>query len=284
MPEQEARELLDAAIKAGEKRDYRKAAELLTLLLARSDSMPEAFLFLGRARHALGEQGPAIEAFRRYLREGGDQAAGLFFLGRSYLACSRHAEAARCLRKSVEADAGKAPAWAFLGAALLKLHRTKGAVDCLERAIALAPQDKRIYRGYLNALYARGVRLLSRGDADMARQLLGFAIDNGLEGTAIRLWRAKALRETGRVPEAIADCEAALAASPGDPSIRWLRAGLLLAAGRQAEALPLACGELAAIIRIPSPLHMRPNCVCGTNPCCNSAAVAARTYTVFQSV
>ncbi len=44
-------------------------------------------------------------------------------------------------------------------------------------------------------------------------------------------------RETGRIPEAIADCEAALAAAPGDPSIRWLRAGLLLAAGRQAEAL-----------------------------------------------
>jgi tetratricopeptide (TPR) repeat protein len=237
MAEHEARELLDAAIKAGEKRDYAKAAELLTLLLSRTDTMPEAFIFLGRARYALGEQGLAIEAFRRYLREGGDQAAGLFFLGRSYLACGRYSEAMRYLRKSVEADPGKAPAWAFLGAALLKLRRTKGAVTCLEKAIALAPQDKRIYRGYLNALYARGVRLLSRGDADMARQLLGFAIDNGLEGTAIRLWRAKALRETGRIPEAIADCEIALAAAPGDPSIRWLRAGLLLASGRQAEAL-----------------------------------------------
>ncbi|MGA2546910.1 MAG: tetratricopeptide repeat protein [Rectinemataceae bacterium] len=237
MPDKEARKLLEAAIKAGEARDYRKAAEFLNLLLARTDSLPEAFLFLGRAYYALGEHGRAIEAFRRFLREGGDAAAGLFFLGRSYLACGRASEAARCLRKSAETDSGKAPTWAFLGAALLKLRRTKAAVDCLERAIALAPQDKRIYRGYLNALYARGVRLLARGDADMARQVLGFAIANGLDGAAIRLWRAKALRECGNIPEAIRDCEAALAAAPGDPSIRWVRAGLLLASGRGPEAL-----------------------------------------------
>jgi tetratricopeptide (TPR) repeat protein len=237
MPEQEARALLESAIAAGAKRDYPRAAELLTLLLTQTDSLPEAYLYLGRARHAMDQQGRAISAFRSYLREGGDRAAGLFFLGRSYLACGRAAEAVRCLRRSAEADPNKAPTWAFLGAALLKIRRTKASVSCLEKAVALAPQDKIIYRGYLNSIYARGVRLLARGDADMARQLLSFAIGNGLEGAAIRLWRAKALRETGRFPEAIADCEAALAAAPGDPSIRWLRAGLLLASGRQAEAL-----------------------------------------------
>jgi tetratricopeptide (TPR) repeat protein len=237
MPEDEVRKLLEAAVKAGEARDYRKAAELLNLLLAQTDSCPEAFLYLGRTRYALGEHGRAIEAFRRFLRSGGDPAAGFFFLGRSYLACGRAPEAVRSLRRSAEADPGKAPTWAFLGASLQKLHRTKAAVSCLEKAISLAPQDRRIYRGYLNALYARGVRLLARGDADMARQVLGFAIENGLDGAAIRLWKAKALRESGRIPEAIIDCEAALAAAPGDPSIRWVRAGLLLASGRQAEAL-----------------------------------------------
>jgi tetratricopeptide (TPR) repeat protein len=237
MPEQEARRLLEAAIAAGGARDYRKAAELLTLLLAQTDSMPEAYLYLGRSRYALGEHGQAIEAFRRFIRGGGDAAAGYFFLGRSYLACGRPAEAVRCLKKSAAEDPDKAPTWALLGAAALKIRKTKAAVDCLEKAVALAPQDRNIYRGYLNALYARGVRLLARGDADMARQVLGFALENGLDGAAIRLWRAKALRESGRIPEALADCEAALAAAPGDPSIRWLRAGLLLASGRQAEAL-----------------------------------------------
>lgn len=237
MPEQEARRLLEAAIKAGGKRDYRKAIEHLTLLLSRTDAFSEAFLYLGRSHYALGEYGPAIEAFRRFLDAGGDAAAGLFFLGRAYLASNRPVEASRCLKKSAEADPNKAPTWAFLGLAMLKRHRTKLAVDCLERAIGLAPQDKRVYRGYLNALYGRGVRLLGRGDADMARQLLGFVIGNGLDGAAIRLWHSKALRETGRIPEALAECEEALALAPGDPSIRWVRAGLLLAAGRQAEAL-----------------------------------------------
>jgi tetratricopeptide (TPR) repeat protein len=237
MPEKEARKLLEEAIAAGGERDYRKAAELLTLLLAQTDSMPEAYLYLGRARYALGEHGRAIESFRRFIRDGGDAATGFFFLGRSYLASGRAADAVRCLRKSAASDPRKAPTWALLGAAALKIRRTKAAVDCLERAIALTPQDARIYRGYLNALYARGVRLLAHGDADMARQVLGFAIANGLDGAAIRLWRAKALRETGRIPEALVDCEAALALAPGDPSIRWLRAGLLLASGKQAEAL-----------------------------------------------
>jgi tetratricopeptide (TPR) repeat protein len=237
MPEKEAKRLLEKAIEAGGRRDYAKAVELLTLLLSQTDAMPEAFLYLGRSYNALGEQGKAIEAFRSFLSEGGDEAAGFFFLGRSYLASGRIVEATRSLKRSAEADPNRAPTWALLGATLLKRRRTKASVDCLERAVSLDPDDKRIFRGYLNALYARGVRLLARGDADMARQILGFAVENGLDGAAIRLWKAKALREVGRIPEAIADCEAALRLAPGDPSIRWLRAGLLLAAGRQAEAL-----------------------------------------------
>jgi len=237
MPDAMANELLERAIKAGASRDYKKAAELLTAVLAMTDSLPEALLYLGRARYELGEQGRSIDAFRRYLKSGGDAAAGFFFLGRSYLACARPAAAVACLRRSAEAAPDRAPTWALLGAALLKRKRTKAAVDCLEKAVNLAPQDKRIYRGYLNALYGRGVRLMARGDADMAGQTLGFAIENGLDGAAIRLWRAKALRDMGRIDEAISDCEAALGMAPGDPSIRWLRAGLLLAAGRQEEAL-----------------------------------------------
>jgi len=237
MPDAVATELLERAIKAGSARDYKKAAELLTAVLAMTDSLPEALLYLGRSRYELGEHGRSIDAFRRYLKAGGEPAAGFFFLGRSYLACARPAAAINCLRRSAQAAPERAPTWALLGAALLKRKRTKAAVDCLEKAVALAPQDKRIYRGYLNSLYARGVRLLARGDADMARQVLGFAIANGLDGAAIRLWKAKALRELGRVDEAISDCEAALSVAPGDPSIRWLRAGLLLAGGRQAEAL-----------------------------------------------
>jgi Putative Zn-dependent protease, contains TPR repeats len=245
VPETEARRLLAEAVKAGEARDYGRAIEILGHLISLPSSegseeraaQTVGLLYLGRSHYALGEIGPAIGALKAYLREGGDEASGYFFLGRAYLACGRFQQASSCLRRSAETEPTRAPTWALLGAVCLKLRKTKAAVDCLERAVNLAPKDKRIYRGYLNALYGRGVRLLSRGDADMARQLLGFAIENGLDGPAIRLWRAKALREAGRMAEALADCEAALAAAPGDPSIRWLRAGLLLASGRMPEAL-----------------------------------------------
>ena len=237
MADPSARKLLERALKAGEERNYRKAVELLTTLLSQTDSMPEALLYLGRARHALGEPGPAIDAFRLYLGSGGDPGAGFFFLGRAYLSGGRPRSAVTCLRRSVEADAGRAPSWALLGAALLKLRKTKSAVDCLQRAVELAPQDGRILRGYLNALFARALRLQVHGDADMARQMLSFVIGKGLDGPAPRLWRARAYRDLGRLREALADCEAALGFSPEDASIRWMRAGLLLAAGRQAEAL-----------------------------------------------
>ncbi len=236
MSDPEARRLLSKALEAGARRDYEKAVSFLTAALGRGDAPSETALYLGRARHAQGEFGLAIDTFRRYLEDGGDRATGLFFLGRSYLACGRWEQALACLRRSAR-EAPEGPhAWALLGAACLKTRRTKAAMDCLERAVSLAPGDERIYRGYLNAAFARGARLLSRGDAGMARQLLGFAIDNGLDGTAQRLWRAKAYRELGRLDEALADCAEALRRSPDDLSIRWLRAGLLLASGRQAEA------------------------------------------------
>jgi len=231
------RRLFARAVKAGEERDYGQAVQLLTALLAQTDSIPEALLYLGRARHALGEHGLAIDAFRQYLKGGGEEAAGFFFLGRSYLALGRLDAAVSCLKRSAQAEPNRPHTWAILGAALLKLRRTKAAMDCLERAVGMAPADRRIYRGYLNAAFARGVRLLARGDADLARQLLTFAIDNGLDATASRLWRARAYRELGRPAEALADCEAALGRSPDDASIRWLRAGLLLATGRQADAM-----------------------------------------------
>lgn len=228
---------LEEAVKAGAGRDYDRAIELLTLLIADDDPPPEALLYLGRSYHATGSYGKAVAALRAYLHEGGEVGAGSFFLGRAYLSSGRPEEAIAALRKSIEASGESPAAWALLGAAYLKTRRSKSAVDCLERAVSLAPGDGRIFRGYLNALFARAVRLLVHDEADMARQMLGFVIENGLDNAATRLWRAKAYRELRRPAEALDDCEAALALSPQDPSLLWLRAGLLLQAGRQEEAL-----------------------------------------------
>ena len=222
---------------AGASRDYPRAVELLLSILSGEDAPAEALLFLGRSYHALGEVGKSVAAFRAYLRAEGDEATGCFFLGRAYMASGRPGEASQYLKRSLELDPDRAVGWALLGAAQLRLRKSKLALSCLEKAVALAPEDRRIFHGYLNALFVRACRLLGRGDADMARQMLSFDIQNGLDGTAPRLWRARAFRELGRYNEALVDCEAALEASPSDASLRWLRAGLLLSSGRQQEAL-----------------------------------------------
>ena len=227
-------------MEAGAARDYPRAIEILTDLLAEADPPLEALLFLGRSYHALGELGRATEAFRAYLRAGGEVGRGAFFLGRVYLAGSLYAEAHRALRRSAQADPGRAGAWALLGAADLKLKKSGAAVTHLEKAVELAPTDKRIYRGYLNALFVRGIRDLLRGEADLAAQTFAFVAANGLDTTAARLWRARALRELGRDEEALAECEAAGLQSPGDTSIAWLKAGILLDLGRKKEALSIA--------------------------------------------
>lgn len=237
MANDKAQDLFKAALAAGAKRDYQKAIELLTRLLAEDEAPLEALLYLGRSYNALGEGGMAIEAIRQYLRRGGEAAAGYFFLGRAYLSSGLYPEASSALRKSLAADPHRASAWALLGATQLKLKRSKLAVECLERAVGLAPEDRRIFRGYLNALFVRALRLLSQGDAETASQAFGFIIEQGIDTTAIRLWRAKALRELGRYEEALRDCAVARRNAPGDPSIRWLEIGLLLASGRQREAL-----------------------------------------------
>lgn len=240
MANEEGGDLYSEALAAGAARDYRTSISLLTALLAAGEAPVEALLYLGRSHHALGSFGRAVDSFRAYLRAGGERGAGLFFLGRTLLAAGLAQEAARSLHEAAELMPRRAGTWALLGAAELKLRRSAQAVDHLETAVNLAPEDKRIYRGYLNALFVRGVRSLQRGDADLAAQALGFVIDNGLDSTATRLWRARAFKELGRFPEALRECSAAEAWSPADTSIGWLKAGLLLSSGRKDEALRLA--------------------------------------------
>jgi tetratricopeptide (TPR) repeat protein len=233
---------LEDALAAGAARDYAGAIRILSSILAAGEAPVEALLYLGRSHHALGSWGRAIDSFRAYLRAGGDVGPGFFFLGRALLASGINGEAAKALAESVAAEPASASAWALLGAAELKLKKSVLAVEHLERAVNLAPADKRIYRAYLNALFVRGVRSLLRGEADLGAQTFRFVIENGLDGTAARLWRARALKQLGRFPEALVECEAAAAFSPDDPSIRWLRAGLLLSSGKRSEALAIFSG------------------------------------------
>ncbi len=223
--------LFDTALEAGARRDYAEAETTLTRIVAETDAMPEAWLYLGRARYALGDYGRAIPAFSTFLGYDPESAAGWFFLGRGYLAIGRNRAAAYSLQRAIDKGRAGADAWALLGFAELRQKRSAKAVACLERAISLAPNDHRVYRAYLNALYVHAIRSLARGQAAEAASMLGFVIDNGLDGPAQRLYRSRALRASGDVPSAVAELELAVRAEPDDPSLRLQLAALRFSAG-----------------------------------------------------
>ncbi|MCX7024119.1 MAG: tetratricopeptide repeat protein [Spirochaetes bacterium] len=233
--------LFSEGIEAGGTREYGRSIEIFTRIVAETDEFPEALLYLGRAHHVMGNHEQAIQAFRQFIDTRLDPEAGFFFLGRSYLSVRRFPEALQCFRKSMEAgeSAGKparAESHAFLGIAWLRMRRPGKALEALERAVTIAPDDMRIFAGYRNALFVNSVRLLSRGEADMTAQMLGFVIANGGDGVSPRLYRSRALRTLGRISEAVQDVSVAREFAPDDPAIVFQLVVLLLQAGRTQEA------------------------------------------------
>jgi len=217
------------AIRAGADRDYEKAAGLLADILSRSDEMPEALLYLGRARHAQGRYGQAIASFRDYLRIRPAAPAARLFLGRSYLAAGFPRKAVHFLRQAAEGKPADPDAAALLGIAYLKARSSARAVAEFERAVHLSPEDARIYRGYVNALLVRGIRLARRGDSQLSEQMLRFVVDNGGDAVLPRLELARVYREAGALEAAKLQYDRAIELAPDDLQLRWYRASILMA-------------------------------------------------------
>jgi tetratricopeptide (TPR) repeat protein len=236
MNQTRARQLLEAAIVSGGKRDYESAVATLLELLSEYDELPDAYLYLGRSYHSLGDSSKAIQAFRVYLDRGDKPAAGYFFLGRSYLALGLPRQAFYCLQKSLEYSPDSPQALGLLGYACLRLKKSSKALEILERAIRLAPADARLYRAYLNAVLVNGIRKLNQGQYDLAEQMLRFAIENGLQDIHARLYHAHALCGLSLWARALEEYDRCIIESPEDPAIRMRRAIVLAAAGRVDQA------------------------------------------------
>jgi len=234
-----ARSLLEEAVRSGTERDYAKAAALLTELLSEDDGQIEAYLYLGRARHARGQHAAAVQAFQAYADHGGDPGAALFFSGRALLAMGLPGRAVGVFRRCLEYAPGSAQCMGLLGYALLKEGRAAKAVEALREAVEAAPSDKRIYRAYLNALFIHAVRKLSADEAAEAERMLSFVIENGHDGLPPRLYRARALFRLGRWGEALDAYEEVIAKGGSDPALLLRKALILGALGRADEARSL---------------------------------------------
>ena len=243
---------LKAASEAGKKGNYRLAVKILGELISETDAPPEAWLLLGRSFHALKDYSRALAAFNDYIRQRPGAGDGYLFIGRSYLTLGLPYKAVPFLRKALQNSSKDSPdnrsrTKALLGTAYLKSKNSQAAVQTLQEAVEAAPEDKRIYRAYLNSLLVRGIRLCDIEDYELGLQMLRFVLLNGAEAgmpdnTFLRLQLGRAAREAGKLEEALSHFTQALKLSAdnggndGDRRIRWSRASVLMALGKNTEA------------------------------------------------
>ncbi|MDR2900578.1 MAG: hypothetical protein LBV20_03540, partial [Treponema sp.] len=176
-----------AAVKAGIDRDYKKAILLLEQLISETDAPPEAYLLLGRSFHSTGDYSHALVAYGDFIRLKPGSALGYFFAGRTYLALALPQKAVPLLQKALSIRKNDPLIMAMLGAAYLKSRHSGKAVEILENAVTAAPENARIYKAYLNALFIRGIKLCRAGDLDLGSQILSFLLVNGVDNPLLRL-------------------------------------------------------------------------------------------------
>ena len=217
-------------------------------LISESYAPPEAWLLLGRSFHALGDYSRALAAFNDYLRQNSRSSQGYLFMGRTYITVGMPQRAIPYLKKAHELHPQNIQITALLAMAYLKSRRSQLALETFQAAVEGAAkagigkkESKRLYRAYLNSLMVRGVRLCRAGEYELGAQMLRFVLENGdedrVDGPYIRLELGRASRETGKLDEALEHYTRALEFAPHDRRIRWSRVSILMALGKNTEAL-----------------------------------------------
>jgi predicted Zn-dependent protease len=234
---QEGEIKLKEAIVLGNKRKYQESIAILEEIICEYEGPPQAFLYLGRALHAAKNYSRALAAFNDYISMNPRSAEGYFFAGRTALVLGFCPRAVQYLEKALKLDKKNSSIMAMLGTALLHSRRSEAAVEILQKAVEAAPEDTRIYRAYINALYIRAIRLSRGGNYELALQMLKFVLDNGKDGPLLRLELGRISRELGLPEEAAQHYTHALQFSPNDPMIRWYRSSIYLELGKKIDAI-----------------------------------------------
>lgn len=164
-----------------------------------------------------GDLEQAEAAIQALLKRDGPSAGALRLLARIRQAAGALDEAAALLAEVLEAAPDYEAARFDYAMVLLQDQKPRLALDEAERLLKRAPDQ----RAYLKLFAAACVAL---GDhepvIDLYARLLEGAAATGAETADLRLWRANALKVTGRLEEAVVDYRAALAARP-DYGVAW---------------------------------------------------------------
>ncbi len=172
---------------------------------------------MANSLQADGDLAPAEAILRDYLRRDGGNVGALRLLARIRQDHGALDEAESLL----EAVLDRAPDYhaARLDYAMVLLQRQKPlrARQEAERLLAHDPENREYLKQY-------GAACIALGDhepvIDLYETLLAGRPSSGAEVADLRLWRANALKVTGRSDEAVADYRASLAARP-DNGVAW---------------------------------------------------------------
>jgi tetratricopeptide (TPR) repeat protein len=164
-----------------------------------------------------GDLASAEEVIRNYLRQDGDNVGALRLLARLRKDSDAPGEAEALLKSVLD----RAPDYhaARLDYAVVLLQQQKHQLARRQAAHLLShdPDNREYLKQY-------GAACVGLGDheavIDLYERLLAGLPQSGPEVADLRLWRANALKITGRRQEAIADYHAALAARP-DYGVAW---------------------------------------------------------------
>lgn len=164
-----------------------------------------------------GDLEQAEAAVEALLKRDGPSAGALRLLARIRQAAGALDEAAAVLAEVLKTAPDYEAARFDYAMILLQDQKARKARDEAERLLKRAPDQ----RAYLKLFAAACVAL---GDhepvIDLYARLLEGATATAAETADLRLWRANALKVTGRLEEAVADYRAALAARP-DYGVAW---------------------------------------------------------------
>ena len=211
-------DLLQEAIEAGKKRDYTKAIKLLSSLIHESEDNKSAFFYLGRAYHAVGEYGKAIQCFMNISQA--EEPSVDFFLGRSYLNAEQYEGAVFHLLRLFRTGNYPLQIYPFLGMAFFRLKRYSQANDFFEKAVVHFPDDKRIFGMYLQNLYIIAIRMFRNDRFEDALEIFMFLRKSGMEHISLLLYCGYIFEEFGKFATALGYYNKAYEHIPDDTALK----------------------------------------------------------------
>lgn len=242
--------LLETAAAHAESRRFDEAAKICRRILTRDSDQPDANHFLGRILLDQGQVTPAIRHLAVTARVRPDDPAAHYHLAHALMAGERWDDAIDHLRATTRLDPLEISGHVDLGFALARRQRFREAAICFETAIKLEPREARA----LEAL-AR----IRRQDGDLDAALMLAKRANVADPAAIEPYLLlgrlhQDLQANGPAEEIY---RAGLARAPRDVGLLTMLAGLIGKQGRVAEALALADQAIAVSPADPTPLSTR---------------------------